>query len=81
MCTSLALDEELAFLSLVLKNKKWLELAYESSIVGALRHSNFSPLILLATETSRKQKKWTHVLSPFFPNGLHANVLGAQCRR
>jgi hypothetical protein len=37
----LALDQELTFLSLVLKYKKCLELAYESPIVGALTEANF----------------------------------------
>jgi hypothetical protein len=34
---SLALDQELAFLFLPLKYKKYLKLAYESSIAGALK--------------------------------------------
>jgi hypothetical protein len=40
VCMSLALDQELAFLSLLLKyEKKCLELAYESAIAGALNRS------------------------------------------
>jgi hypothetical protein len=36
MCKSLALDQKLAFLSLLLKYKKYLELVQESATVDAL---------------------------------------------
>jgi hypothetical protein len=56
ICVSLALDQELAFLSLMLKyEKKYLKLTYESAIVGALRNGNPIPSFVGRLKSSLKR--------------------------